>query len=220
MHLRRSAIRTFTPAVPMLVALLCGLAPRPASAVPPAGFTEHFPGTSLQGWGGGSLYDNPGSGGVGGAGDGYLLFSTPSPFHLGTVNLDPPYPGNWLTSGLEFMKVSLKDVGADNPLSIHFILANSFTIYQSVVGFDPPQNQWTEYTLTLTNANFVRILGTQSFNETLASVDRIHFRHDLPPFIHQPDQIQGDVGMDRLIFSNAATPTQSSSWGRIKSLYR
>jgi hypothetical protein len=94
------------------------------------GFREDWPGTSLQDWGGGSLYDNPGTGGVDGAGDGFLLMWTPTPYSLGTVNLSPPYPGNWVAAGIQLVKVSLNDVGADEPVTIHFVIASGFTIWQ------------------------------------------------------------------------------------------
>jgi hypothetical protein len=51
-------------------------------------------------------------------------------------------------------------------------------------------------------------------------VDRIHFRHDLPPYTHPPDLVQGDVGFDRLILTNAMTPAARTTWGRVKRLYR
>jgi hypothetical protein len=213
-----------TRILPLVLGLpLAGLFPHPSAAVPPIGFVEHWPGTSLQGWGGGSqTYENPGTGGVGGAGDGYLrMGNSLTAYHLGTVNLDAMYAGDWPAAGLTHLKVSLNDVGTDDNLAIHFLIANAYTTYQYNPPFNPPHNQWAEFTVDLTNPGaFTRIIGSGNFPETLASVDRVHFRHDLAPYTHGPDLILGDVGIDRLIIGNATTPAQTTSWGRIKSLYR
>lgn len=218
-HLR--SIVRLTLRLSVFGALLTSLIPLAATAAPPVGFREDWPGTSLQGWAGGSLYDNPGTGGVDGAGDGYLLMWTPTPSNLGSVSLDPPYPGNWIAAGIQLVKVSFNDVGVDEPIVMHFIVSNAFTIWQYNPGFIPPHNQWAEFTVDLTaSGNWTRLTGSASLTTTLSAVDRVHFRHDVTPYIHTPDAIQGDVGMDRLIFTNFATPTTSTSWGRIKHLYR
>lgn len=215
------SIRKPAPLVYALGALIVSLIPPLAAAVPPVGFREDWSGTSLQDWGGGSLYDNPGTGGVGGAGDGFLLMWTPTPYSLGTVNLSPPYPGNWAAAGIQLVKVSLNDVGADEPVTIHFSIADGYSIWQYNPGFTPPHNRWAEFTVDLTAAgNFTRLTGGASFAQTLSNVDRVHFRHDLTPYIHTPDPIQADVGIDRLILTNFATPAVATTWGRIKQLYR
>ena len=213
-------IRTLTPLALLLGVTLPSLVPQPASAVPTKGFREDWPGTSLQGWSGGSEYANPGTGGVDGAGDGFLLVSTPVPYNLGTVNLYDPYRGNWVAAGIQLVKVSLNDVGTDDALAIHFSFADEYTTWQYNFGFLPPHNQWAEFTVDLTRpGDFTRIIGSGSLAQALSNVDRIHFRHDLPPYIHPPDLIQGDVGIDRLIITNASTAVSATTWGRIKSLY-
>jgi hypothetical protein len=185
------------------------------------GFTENWPGTSLQGWGGGSDYANPGAGGVGGAGDGYLRVSTSAPLNLGTQNMGSPYPGDWAAAGIQLVKVSLNDVGADEALAIHFSIGNGFNFWQYDPAFSPPLNQWAEFTVDLTAiGNFTRIIGSGTLAQALASVDRIHFRHDLPPYAQTPNPLQGDLGIDRLIITNTLTAVPATTWGRIKSLYR
>ena len=220
MRSRLSLIRT----LPLVLGLVVpALLPPPASAVPPIGFREDWPGTSLQGWGGGSqTYENPGTGGVDGAGDGYLrIGNSLTAYHLGTVNLDVPYPGNWIAAGITHVKVSLNDVGTADALAILFIIANAYSTYQYNPPFIPLHNQWSEFTVDLTNpSRFTRIIGTANLLEVLASVDRVHFRHDLAPYTHGPDLIKGDLGFDRLIIANLTTPAVTTSWGRIKSLYR
>ena len=215
------SIRAVAPFLSALGILLPSLISQPAFAVPVKGFREDWPGTSLQDWEGGSLYDNPGTGGVDGAGDGFLLVWTPTPTNLGTVSLSPTYQGNWIAAGIQLVKVSLNDVGAAEPLAIHFLIADGYNVWQCKRSFIPLHNQWSEFTVDLTvPADFVRLIGSGTFAQTLSNVDRIHFRHDLTPYVHPPDVIQADVGIDRLILTNSSTPTAATTWGRIKRLYR
>ena len=64
----------------MLAAPLCPVPVVRGDPVP--GFVEDWPGTGLHGWGGGSNYSNPGTGGVGGVGDGFLILSNTLSGHL------------------------------------------------------------------------------------------------------------------------------------------
>src|SRR5262245_46700576 len=85
------------------VVLAAALVPLGISrAAPTLGFRETWPGMDPAGWGGGANYTNPGSGGLGGASDGFLLFSTPSNMmhKLGASSFDLPYAGDWVASGI------------------------------------------------------------------------------------------------------------------------
>jgi hypothetical protein len=197
------------------------LASRAALANPVLGFVEEFPGVSTSSWSGGSSISNPGSGGFLGAADGYLLVGTPGPYSLGTVSFGAEYAGNWLSSGIQIVKVFLNDVGPAEPLEIHFSIGNGTNFWQYKTGFFPPHHSWAEFDVDLSLAtNFTQILGSGTFVQALASVDRIHFRHDRPPFVLTPDPIQADVGIDHIVLANFATAASATSWGRIKRLYR
>jgi hypothetical protein len=192
-----------------------------AAAGPTLGFLENWPGTSLQGWGGGADLANPGAGGMGGAGDGYLLVSTPFPAHLGAMSVGPEYAGDWMAAKVNVVKVWLNDVNAADPLEIHFSIGNAFNFWQYNVGFSPPHNAWKEFAVDLTSsANFTRIIGQGTYEAALQSVDRIHLRHDLSPYAKTPDFLTGDFGIDRLLLTSDAVPVAPISWGRLKSLYR
>jgi hypothetical protein len=208
---------------PLLVALAAllsfGLA-RSATAAPTLGFQEDWPGVSVQNWGGGATYSNPGTGGVGGAGDGYLIMSTAAAAQLGTVSLDVPYAGNWTAAGIAQVKVWLNDIGTANPLEIHFSIGNGGNFWQYNPGFVPPHNAWAQFTVNLNASSFTQITGVGTFAAALAAVDRVHLRHDKPPFVLSPDVIQGDVGIDRLLLTNPTTAVQHTTWGRIQALYR
>jgi len=170
---------------------------------PTPGFVDHI--TSGVGqWGGGDFYSNPGTGGVLGAGDGYLLYSTPgpSPFFttsLGARNLDTPYAGNWVTSGVTKVKFYLNDVGtADAGLEIHFCVGNGSNFWQYNPGFVPPVGAWAQFTVDLTSTDWTQIVGTGTLSGALSTADRILIRHDKAPFSQNPDAISADVGLDEI----------------------
>jgi hypothetical protein len=207
--------------IALLVALAAALSAPAALGAPLVGFVEDWPGISLGSWGGGAELTNPGTGGWGGADDGFLLVSTPFPAHLGTMSPGPEYAGDWIAAEVDKIHVWLNDVNAAEALEIHFAIGNGANFWEYNEGFVPPHNAWKEFVVDLTSsAAFTRIIGQGTFQAALQRVDRIHLRHDLAPFIQSPDYIQGDLGIDRLLLTNDAVPVQPLSWGRLKSLYR
>jgi len=203
------------------LAAALALAASAARAMPLIGFTENWSGLSVDGWDGGSDLSNPGSGGIGGAGDGYLLVSTPFATHLGARSMGGEYQGDWLASGVNKVVLWLNDVNGADALEIHFAIGNSTNFWEYNVGFKPPNNAWQQYTVDLSSsANFTRIIGQGTFAAALQHVDRIHLRHDVAPFIQSPDPIQGDFGVDGLTLTNDAVPVGAVTWGRLKAMYR
>src|SRR6476659_7091816 len=75
-HRVRSAV-SFPVAVLLVPAITLMMWIAVASAAPVLGFVEHFAGTSTGSWASGNGITNPGAGGALGAGDGFLLLSTP-----------------------------------------------------------------------------------------------------------------------------------------------
>jgi flagellar hook capping protein FlgD len=176
-----------------------------AMAAPTLGFVENWPGTSTQGWNSQAVNVNPGTGGVGGASDGFLRVSTPSPttHNLGTVSFGAEYNGNWTAAGITQVHVRLNDVGVDDPLEIHFAIGNSTNFWHYDVGFVPPHGQWAEFVVDLSSlGNWQQIIGTGTFAQALQAVDRVHIRHDKPPFMQAPDPLDGDFGIDHLLLTN------------------
>lgn len=171
-----------------------------ANAQPTLGFVEDFPVVNGTGsWAGGSLYDNPGTGGYGGVGDGFLDVRTPSPDRLGAVSFAPEYAGNWSAAGITQVRCWMTDLSGNGDLSIHLSLSNGFSTWQQNAGFVPPVGSWGEYVVNLTAADFKRIRGTTgTFAGILTSADRLHFRHDLPPFNPTPALIVGEFGLDHI----------------------
>jgi hypothetical protein len=193
-----------------LTLLAISLIRSPALAAPTIGFMEHW-NSALDGWGGGATYGNPGTGGVRGAGDGYLRFSTPGPppqsfTNLGAQSAGPEYAGNWQAAGVTQVRFWLNDVGNADPLEMHFAIGNSGlgNFWQYNTGFIPAHNAWTPFVVDLTSAAaFTQIIADAgTFNDALQNVNRILIRHDLAPYTQSPDAIVADVGLDELLLTD------------------
>jgi hypothetical protein len=200
-----SRVLTPTLALPGLVALLL-LAPRPAGADPVPPFIEHWSAPGNAGWASGSTLSNPGTGGVLGAGDGFLMISTATPFQLGANSSGLAYTGNWAAAGANQVKFWLNDVGNPDPLEIHFSIGNTSNLWQNNAAFVPASGSWTQFTVDLTQqANFTQIIGGASFPLAIQNVNRVLIRHDLAPYTQSPDQIAGDFGLDEFEILSAGS---------------
>ena len=210
-HARRTCAPTVAPAagpagILLFTAAAVLLLVTVACAAPTLGFRESFPGTSSQGWGGGltgAVISNPGTGGVAGTGDGYLQIVTGFPTNWGSFATAPAYSGDWIAAGVTQMRLQLSDIGPQNPLEVHFAIGNTGNLWQYDVGFVPPPGAWGLFVVDLTNAGaFTQTIGLGTFQQALQAVDRVHFRHDLVPFVQGPDPIQVDGGIDDILLTN------------------
>lgn len=177
----------------------------PVFAVTP-GFTESFllagnTGGFTGGSSAGTIYSNPGSGGVNGANDGYLNIANDRLGFLGGYNSNAEYVGNWtVATGISFY---LNDFGTFNNVEVHVGLGRSndnFWLYTQ--GFRPVSNTWTQFTVDLTNittSQWTRIRGNGTLLDAITNSDRILFRHDLPPLSASPNAIIGDFAIDELV---------------------
>jgi len=210
------------PSVLIAIALVVPIAfPREGRSGPTAGFLETWPGNSLQGWGGGATYSNPGTGGAGGAGDGFLRVATLSTGNLAATSSGTEYIGNWTAAGITGVRLWLNDVDEAQPLELHLVIGRATNFWLYNPGFIPSSQTWDEFTVDLSSASsFTRITGTGTFEEALQNVDRLQIRHDHEPFVQSPDPIQGDFGVDHLRLTGPLVPVRSTPWGRIKALYR
>jgi hypothetical protein len=197
----------------VLTAIVAGsmlvLAVPKAAATPTVGFLEDFaPPDGTAGFIGGGLLSNPGTGGRGGVGDGYLRMARDTfPGHLGCFNAGPAFAGDYIAAGVRYVVFWLNDVDTDDALDIHLSIGNNSNFWQYNVGFAPPEHGWAVFVVDLADStNFTRIIGLPSVSYTLAlrTADRLHWRHDLPPFVQAPDAIIGQLGLDGISFTNAA----------------
>jgi len=193
-----------------------------AHAAPVAGFREDFPGTSTGLWGGGAAtFDNPGTGGADGVGDGYLRMSQSSIGNFGARAVAPEYAGDWIAAGIQKVRIALNDIGTTQPFQMHFCIGNSSNFWQYNTPFTPPPNTWQDFEVDLSSAgSFTQIIGPGTYTQALQNADRILIRYDIPPYVKQPDDISGDLGIDRIQLIGVPVPAEAATWGRLKALYR
>lgn len=176
------------------------LVPGPATAGPTVGFVENFSVAGVAGWDSQATNSNPGTGGIGGAGDGYLhIARTEFAAQLGSRNTGVDYAGDYLAAGVNQIRFSLSDVGANQNLEIHFAIGNSDNFWLHTLGFIPPENAWAEFTVDLADTTqfvVIRDLSGGSYSQALAQADRVHLRHEVAPFDQSADAILGEFGMD------------------------
>ncbi len=183
-----------------------------AGAAATLGFVEDWPGISTTSWSGGSLFDNPGTGGFGGVGDGFLRLTNSFATHLGSSSAGPEYTGNWQAAGISHVILSLSNLATNDPIEIHFGIGrdiHSFPVtanfWQCNIGFIPPVGVWKQFDVDLTlPGNFTQTIGTGTFANALQNVLKINLRHDLAPFLQTPDFVTGDVGIDHLMLVSSA----------------
>lgn len=194
----RSSVRTLLGTT----LLLC--APTIGRAQPVVGFVEDFPAAGGTGsWVGGSLITNPGTGGYGGAGDGFLDVKTTTAGHLGTVSFGSEYAGDWITAGVTQVRCWMTDLGGRGDLLVHLNVSNGIDTFQQNAGFNPPVGRWGLYVVNLVASDFTHTRGTSgTFTGVLQTEDRLHFRYDLAPYVATPDLIAGEFGLDHLLLTN------------------
>ena len=173
------------------------------------GFVENFDeAPSTAGWTGGAVTENPGTGGVGGAGDGFLRVATVTVSHLGSnSSASAAYVGNYTAAGINRIKLWLNDIETDDALELHLLVGNSSNFWQRNAAFLPPHNQWAEYTVDLDGptgwTHIYNIGGTHTWAEAMQNVDRLHVRHDNAPYSNIPNDIAGQYGMDKVQLSSS-----------------
>ncbi len=163
-----------------------------------AGFTEDF-NAGLGGWGGGATLDLIATGGVGGAGDGYLLISNSNPAQLATRNTSAPYTGDLIADGVTGMSFWLRDLGGEDTLRLHVAVGNPGNFWTSVVEFSPGADAWTFYQVDFTDsASWVRQQGSGTFEDALRATNRMQFRNN--PLAGDPSSPDGiaDFALDRI----------------------
>ena len=188
-----------------LVALGCLAAP-PAGAAPTVGFIERWNVLgSTSNWFSQATNTNPNSGGV--DGDGYLRVARTTSAQLGTHCEDTPYAGNWLAAGVDRIRLSLDDVGADQALEIHVAIGNSGNFWLYKPGFSPPENAWAQFTVDLADsAQFAHLItfDGKGFAAALQNVDRVQVRHDVAPYYQSPNGLIGEFGLDNFELSSSS----------------
>ncbi len=182
------------------------------------GVVEDFSGGDANGWFAQTPSTNPGTGGVGGDGDGFLQMSRtpdlPGPLgiHARDKKLHSAFLGDYPAVGATSMTFWLKNLGAID-LEIHLGLADGQfgqgARYSAIKGVIlPVGTDWTEFTVDLLADDFVYIgfedPPSATFDEVLQGVNAVFFRHDTPPILLGPPTMTAGVfGLDRVVLNGA-----------------
>jgi hypothetical protein len=208
--LQRALRSRLAHALFLLAPILLPVAPVAAQPVP--GHLESFPGTSTGTWASGDVaLTNPGTGGVLGIDDGYLLITDESqlPVNLGAFSKSAADSGDWLAAGITQVQLWLDDTNLQDTLEIHFALGDGAggNFWQCNTGFIPPLHQWGSFIVDLTTPENFSQIGSigGTFDAALRTVDRILVRHDKAPFVKAPNTAVGDFGLDEVLFMGAAS---------------
>lgn len=172
-----------------------------ASAVTPC-FTQNFAGIdNLGGFDGGSgSYTNPGSGGVGGAADGFLIVGNAEPGFLGARNTTEDFAGDFLDAGVVRLTFWLNHVSGED-LEIHLGVGAAFgNFWQLNTPFIPTTGEWRKFSAAISTneADWTRIIGSGSLEDALRNADRILLRHNAPPYQQFPQTVVAELGVDNV----------------------
>ncbi len=191
-----------------VVIFACGATAR-SLAAPTLGFVERWTGTTAHGWQGGGAtltIDNPGAGGVQGPSDGFLRVSTALVTNFGVRSMGVEYLGDWQLAGITQVRVWLNDIGTDEPFEIHYVFGVPFSnVWQYNTGFIPPLGQWAQFVVDLNDSTmFTHTNATdgKGYLFALKDVQVVHLRHDLAPYVQNPDPISGGLGIDDFLLTN------------------
>lgn len=195
----------------------------PAHGQPVIGYTQNWnPADGLAGWTGGSSNSNPGTGGVDGAGDGFLRVATATVANLGAnSSLDPAFAGDYLAAGVNRITLWLNDVDSDDALELHLMIGHGGNFWQRNAAFLPPHNTWAEYVVDLdgpTGWTKTHGITPETYADALRTADRIHIRHDRPPFTSSPDGIAGQYGLDKVTLTSSTVGVDPPGAGVVRPL--
>ena len=201
--------------VASLCAAVLAVAPVTAPALAADEIVEDFgPINEFGGWGGGSgFYDNPGTGGVDGAEDGYVeIINEPNAWRFGMNNQDAAYQGDWIAAGVRSVSLYVQDTGAPQDFEIHLALSlDQNNTWIHTLAMYPPSGSWAFYSIDMENTvwtDWVQIgfgpADEAAFLTCLQNVQKVLLRHDdtsdgFDMVIANDDFIQGEMGFDRFI---------------------
>lgn len=151
--------------------------------------------------GGSNSYSNPGTGGVGGAGDGYLLVENFEAAFLGARQINADYIGDHPGAGIVRVTFWLNDVGEKDDLEIHLGLGAAFAnFWQSDQPCVPAHNEWRKFSVEIApdDAGWTLLIGDGTLADALAGADRFLLRHDVAPYTSAPEPVAADLGIDNV----------------------
>lgn len=188
------------------------------------GQNDDFQDGSVQGWQGAPKPNGPvniGTGGPFGDGDKFIRITSVGGFgpgaNLALYNTDQ-WSGNYTAAGVKAIEVHLKNFSSQ-PVHMRVVVFGTFgsrwTSLQPVVL--PVNSGWVRVFFSLKESDLVRVLGSETYGDTIANVTRLMIRHDADPAGSGGDPIVGELGVDNVtasagptVFPNSMSVTQGT----------
>jgi len=146
---------------------------------------------------------NPGTGGVGGAGDGFLSIARATPGRFAARSIGKDYGGDYIAAGVTEIRFALRDINApDVGMEIRLGIGNTNNFWVSNDSWLPGA-AWQVFSADLGDAGaWTPVIGSGTFENALRSADRLQFRHETLPVDDgmAADDFAGDVGVDDIAF--------------------
>ncbi len=177
-------------------------------AVPPSQMSEDFSGSvgnaGFDGGFGTIFFTNPGTGGVDGTDDGFLLVNSVATGNFGAADNGLIFSGlnvDYIDSGVTEIDFWLNDVGEFDDFEIHLSIGTRpGSIWTFTEGFVPANGEWNQFSVDLSDETlWTRTHGSEgTFEDALRNVSGFVFRHDNAPYTLLPNQTMGDLGIDNI----------------------
>ena len=192
------------PAIRVAAAALAAFVCFPAFAIEP-GFVLKFQnagdtGSFFGGSSAGTLYTNPGTGGVDGVNDGFLRIENFNLGHFGGYTQLPQFQGDWLSAGVARLEISMKNISGSN-FHMHVCIGNSNQNMWQLNTVFSPGAEWETFVVDFENivpSEWTRIRGSGTLLQALSDADRLLLRHDIAPYTPTPNPIIGVLGVDNI----------------------
>lgn len=158
---------------------------------------DDFQDGTTQSWSGGANPVNVPTGGPAGSGDMYLQLTTGFQNRLASFNITR-WTGNYTTTGVNRVEADMKNLAGPDLFMRCILFGTDGTRWSSnEVHQIPVGSAWVHVGFDLVESNFVRTVGTGTFAATMASMDRIMFRHEV--FISAGgSDVTGSIGIDNV----------------------
>lgn len=186
-----------------------------------SGQIDDFQDGTTMSWSGGANPANVPSGGPAGTDDKYLSLTSGVNGKIATYNITR-WGGNYTTAGVGRIEADLKNLG-DTELYVRVVLhGTNGTRWSSKTPFVlPVGGAWSHHGVDLVASNFTITQGVGTFAETLASLDRLMFRHEVI-ISAGGSVVTGSLGIDNVKginpndFSFALNKTQVAGQNSVK----
>ncbi len=177
------------------------MASLPAQAIV-IGTLDNFQDLTTQGWEGAAPVNQP-SGGPAGVGDAFLQITSTGGngpgSRLATDNSAPRWTGDYLSAGVTAIEADFLNLGTTT-LEMRIVVfhgsINRFT--STVADVVPADGAWHHMVFALDAGSLTRVLGTDTYEQALSSVDNLMLRHNSGSPSAGGTPIASSLGIDNI----------------------